>query len=65
MPQPQRHPINDPVNLAVRLFQERLEYFRQQTIVANQPERQARLGELPAAPLVEQVARQIAQETLP
>ena len=60
MPQPHRDPIRDPVTLAASLFQEHLEFFRQQVIVSQEPERQARLGELPAAPIVQSVAAMIA-----
>lgn len=62
MPERRYDPIKDPVESAARIFRDHLDYFRQQVIEGQQPERQARLGELPAAPIVEQVAAQIAQE---
>ncbi len=57
-----RDPVREPVNLAVQMFQAKLEHFRQQVIVPQQPQRIARLGEMPAEPIVQQVADLLAKE---
>ncbi len=58
-----RDPIRDPINLAVDVFRHRLEHFRQQMVVSQEPERVMRLGELPAQPIIDQIAQVIAKES--
>lgn len=59
---PKEDLLLDPVRLAAQMYRDELEYIRQQVVVPRFPKRQARLGQMPAAPIVEEVAELLEGE---
>lgn len=61
---PRRNDIDQfqtPIDLAVMMAQKQQENFLNQIVKPRQPQRQRRLGDMPADPIIESIVRQMPE----
>lgn len=56
---PEQSPIDAMLDLAHKMFLEQMDYIYGQVVAPTEPQRIARIGNMPAAPIVEQTAADI------